>query len=65
MRHCPNCGAQITCGCQDRVASDGAKVCSNCIALYEQQLINTAMEQQANPQYYSSNPNENVSTQQS
>jgi transcription initiation factor TFIIIB Brf1 subunit/transcription initiation factor TFIIB len=54
MRNCPNCGAQITCGCQDRVASDGKKVCSNCVALYEQQLVNQNQSQ-----------NENVSTQQS
>lgn len=40
MRQCSNCGAQITCGCQDRIASDGKLVCANCIALYEQQLIN-------------------------
>lgn len=38
MRSCPNCGAQITCGCQDRTASDGKRVCSNCVAFYEQQL---------------------------
>lgn len=54
MRNCPNCGAQITCGCQDRVASNGAKVCSNCVALYEQQLANQTQTQ-----------NENVSTEQS
>ena len=54
MRNCPNCGAQITCGCQDRVASDGKKVCSNCVALYEQQLLNQ-----------NQNQNENVPTQQS
>jgi hypothetical protein len=52
MRNCPNCGAQITCGCQDRVASDGKKVCSNCVALYEQQLLNQ-------------NQNANLPTQQS
>lgn len=39
MRTCPNCGTTITCGCQDRIATDGKLVCSNCIALYEQQLI--------------------------
>lgn len=61
MRTCPNCGSQITCGCQDRTASNGAKVCSTCVALYEQQLVNAAMErQQANLQNYSSNPNENI-----
>jgi transcription initiation factor TFIIIB Brf1 subunit/transcription initiation factor TFIIB len=53
MRTCPNCGSQITCGCQDRTASDGKKVCSNCVALYEQQI---------KPQ--NQTPNENLSTQQ-
>jgi hypothetical protein len=38
MRICTNCGSQITCGCQDRTASDGRKVCSSCIVSYEQQL---------------------------
>lgn len=60
MRTCPNCGSQITCGCQDRVASNGAKVCSTCVALYEQQLTTAAMEQQSNSQNYLSNPNENI-----
>ncbi len=39
MRTCINCGSQITCGCQDRVATDGKKVCGSCIVTYEQQLI--------------------------
>jgi transcription elongation factor Elf1 len=38
MNTCPNCGAAITCGCQVRTATDGTKVCTNCMALYEQQL---------------------------
>lgn len=42
MRNCPNCGSQITCGCQDRIASNGAKVCSNCVAFYEQQIVAAA-----------------------
>jgi hypothetical protein len=36
--NCPNCNSTITCGCQKRTASDGKEVCSNCLALYEQQL---------------------------
>jgi len=39
MRTCPNCGTAISCGCQDRTATNGKLVCSNCIALYEQQII--------------------------
>lgn len=36
--NCPNCNAQITCGCQKKKASDGTQVCANCIALYEKTL---------------------------
>lgn len=39
MRSCNNCGATITCGCQDRIASDGKQVCTQCSGSYEQQLI--------------------------
>ena len=42
MRSCNNCGATITCGCQDRIASDGKQVCTQCSASYEQQLILSA-----------------------
>lgn len=52
MRKCPNCGSEITCGCQDRVASNGALVCSNCAPMYEQMLANVNQSQQntnANP----------------
>lgn len=38
MNFCPNCGNQITCGCQQRIASNGAQVCSSCHASYEQNL---------------------------
>ena len=36
---CPNCGTGISCGCQIRTASDGARVCTNCAAIYEAQLV--------------------------
>jgi hypothetical protein len=39
MRQCSNCGTQITCGCQDRIASNGVRVCANCIGSYEAQII--------------------------
>lgn len=39
MRSCNNCGATITCSCQDRIASDGKQVCTQCSVSYEQQLI--------------------------
>lgn len=38
MRTCTNCGTTITCGCQDRIASNGVRVCANCIGTYEAQL---------------------------
>jgi hypothetical protein len=36
--NCQNCNSQITCGCQIRFASDGQKVCTNCINFYEKSL---------------------------
>lgn len=42
MKTCPNCGAQITCGCQERTASNGAKICTNCIANYENMLVSNS-----------------------
>lgn len=38
MRTCTNCGTTITCGCQDRIASNGTRVCTNCISSYEIQI---------------------------
>ena len=38
MRQCSNCGTTITCGCQDRIASNGTRVCANCISSYEIQI---------------------------
>ena len=35
---CPNCKSTLSCGCQVRTASDGAKVCTNCKATYENRL---------------------------
>lgn len=40
MKFCTNCGGQITCGCQERTASDGKKICSRCVTAYEQNLSN-------------------------
>jgi hypothetical protein len=61
MRTCTNCGKEITCGCQDRTASNGTRVCSSCLAFYEQMLVQKAIEA-SKPQYYSSNPDENIIT---
>jgi hypothetical protein len=49
MNSCINCGAEITCGCQERIASDGKKICTNCIALYEQQLVHLRNASNATP----------------
>ena len=38
MSQCSNCQTQLSCGCQQRTASNGAVVCANCIAAYEAQL---------------------------
>jgi hypothetical protein len=63
MRQCSNCGTQITCGCQDRMASNGVRVCANCITLYEQQLLVNRAQSIVNQN--NAVQNENVSTEQS
>jgi len=40
MSQCSNCQTQLSCGCQQRTASNGAAVCANCLAAYEAQLAN-------------------------
>lgn len=35
---CPNCGANLSCGCQRRTASNGASVCTMCQGHYERTL---------------------------
>jgi hypothetical protein len=35
---CPNCKTRLSCGCQRRVASNGASVCTKCLASYEVNL---------------------------
>lgn len=39
--NCPNCNAPLSCGCQKRVASNGAQVCSSCVAAYERKLADS------------------------
>lgn len=38
MAQCPNCKVNLSCSCKLRTASDGKKVCTNCIAAYEANL---------------------------
>jgi len=35
---CPNCKSVLTCGCQLKTASNGTRVCNNCIQSYELKL---------------------------
>ena len=35
MSKCLNCGVQITCGCQKRIANDGKNTCNSCLTAYE------------------------------
>lgn len=35
---CQNCKTQLTCGCQRRVAVNGAQVCSACVTSYNAML---------------------------
>lgn len=35
---CNYCKKTLTCGCQKRIASNGAQVCTNCISAYENNL---------------------------
>lgn len=44
---CPNCKTKLGCGCQQRKASNGAAVCTNCLMKYEAELKNAAH----NPQH--------------
>jgi hypothetical protein len=35
---CQNCKTQLSCGCQRRVAVNGAQVCSTCVTSYNASL---------------------------
>lgn len=51
MAICPNCGAQLTCGCQQRTTSDGKQACQNCLGYYEQELAQKkSAEQNRDPE---------------
>jgi hypothetical protein len=51
MSICPNCKTTLSCGCQIRTASNGARVCATCITSYENMLaqIKTATNQIKKP----------------
>lgn len=44
MAKCGNCGKSLSCGCQKRKASDGASVCSSCVANYEKRQVNKTVK---------------------
>ena len=39
---CPNCKTKLSCGCQQRRATNGNTVCTSCYAAYEAGLKNSA-----------------------
>lgn len=45
---CPNCGANLSCGCQRKAASNGASVCSGCLGHYERTLTGKSIPKQSN-----------------
>jgi hypothetical protein len=47
---CANCGSKMTCSCQQRTASDGKSVCSNCVTAYEASLRPNATKENK-PEY--------------
>jgi hypothetical protein len=57
MQNCTNCGAQISCGCQKRTATDGKAVCTSCVTAYEANLaqLNNNLNSQQNNQTQSNN----------
>jgi len=57
MRTCTNCGSTITCGCQDRIASNGTRVCANCISTYEIQINAQALMAALNTKTETQNEN--------
>lgn len=55
MANCLNCNKKLSCGCQQRKASDGKSCCTNCLAAYESKLrIGKAQPQ---PSVQAKNPN--------
>lgn len=41
MATCLNCKKKLSCGCQQRKATDGKSVCTNCLGTYQAGLKNT------------------------
>jgi hypothetical protein len=56
MANCLNCKAKLSCGCQQRKASNGASVCANCLANYENNLRQTGKAPQIKPTIIAAKP---------
>lgn len=58
MAICQNCGAVLTCGCQQRTTSTGAPACQNCLEDFEQQkaqqdlMVQQSLNNQLNTDLY-------------
>ena len=48
MAQCNNCKTPLSCGCQNRTATDGVQVCSNCLTQYEQKIASLRNNQTLN-----------------
>lgn len=53
MANCLNCSKKLSCGCQQRKASDGKACCTNCLSAYENTLRLAKTKPAAQPK----NPN--------
>ena len=42
---CQNCGSKLSCGCQQKIASNGKSCCNNCIVAYENSLRPNATQE--------------------
>jgi hypothetical protein len=49
MTRCSNCGSELKCGCQKRVASDGKQCCTTCIGPYEASINAPTQNDFVNP----------------
>jgi len=50
MKKCNNCQRPLSCGCQERVASNGQRCCNTCLQEYEAKIQQEKMIQQQNKQ---------------
>lgn len=53
---CANCGTGLSCGCQQRQASDGRRCCSKCIGQYESVIKLRKTQTKVNAQLFNTTP---------